>query len=489
MHRLHIHLLKYLLIIQPYHLQIILQIIHFYPSTPFNVGSATFSNIIIKSSLFCIGSCTETPTISPTVKPTISPTTTTYKPTTNQPTTYTPTTYAPTTYTPTKIPTNYPTISPTNYPTNYPTKTPTNYPSISPTNFPTYQPTINPTNSPITAQPTMSPITAQPTMSPITAQPTQPTLTPSTRGPTTEIPTKYPTYNPTITPTYRPTTKPVFTMRIDGTIHTTYSTIISDNLDANIAVDPNFLTKGILIGVSITATVVSACIIWGICMLCKRERKSIRQAKKRGTSSSNIYGTDDPQHGIHGNGHQMNVDFDVTNINIANSHNIKIDEQEQYLSDAQKEELYKTAGGPSYNNKMEINPDESATTSIIFDEYLSDAQKEQMSGNMKVTPKGLTEYEGKKAPERRNLNRQPTTDDLNEMMHFKEESDNEVVSNIGILKRKVTPIGPADMSPIVMGDTPKGNSNIGSDNIENIDGFVEIVYDEGHNGFRAEYRE
>ncbi len=50
----------------------------FYPSTPFNIGSATFSNIIIKSSLFCIGSCAEMPTISPTVNPTqiatISPT-------------------------------------------------------------------------------------------------------------------------------------------------------------------------------------------------------------------------------------------------------------------------------------------------------------------------------------------------------------------------------------------------------------------------------
>eukprot|EP01084_Bolivina_argentea_P142927 251056_1 len=47
----------------------------FYPSMPFNVGSATFSNIIIKS---CIGECTHMQTISPT-NPSISPTDTIVK--------------------------------------------------------------------------------------------------------------------------------------------------------------------------------------------------------------------------------------------------------------------------------------------------------------------------------------------------------------------------------------------------------------------------
>eukprot|EP01084_Bolivina_argentea_P142926 251055_1 len=124
----------------------------FYPSMPFNVGSATFSNIIIKSSVFCIG-CTDMPTVSPTAEPT------------NQPTTYEPTTFVP---------------------TSIPTKKPTNYPTMSPTNYPTHQPTVHPTNSPITVQPTVSPITKQPT---------QPTLSPSTRAPT-----EYPTIQPTNRP-------------------------------------------------------------------------------------------------------------------------------------------------------------------------------------------------------------------------------------------------------------------------------------------------
>eukprot|EP01084_Bolivina_argentea_P270926 460807_1 len=363
-----------------------------------NIGNCKLRNIVITSSVF---------TYSPTPAPTKVPTHTSHMPSltpTNNPTqspTHVPSGYPSSTPTtnptqsPSHVPSGHPSSTPTKNPTLVPSSTPTESPTDPPTNIPSTHPSSNPTITPTEApsnvpsiqpssQPSASPTTGTPTVSPIptTAPPTE---HPSTQTPSTNPITAHPTVSPTFLQVLYESTTAVSDDNGDGE---------EDHQDNDDALS-SLPFDGVTIGIIVAVCAVGCCIVMGAIILqCKKNSDTTDMDEEEGDYTKEMDGPDHLNINVQQVEMQRSQKQEMSPVytpdGVVHQHVIK-EEHAQYLSVAQKRELYNQLKGPRTDDPEECQMDDDDDD--IYAEpqadYLSAAQREELMKHGMHTPEDV----------------------------------------------------------------------------------------------------